>query len=339
MESKAKQRIPGLDLLRAFAILFVISGHFSLNTEFSKTIFEGWSMWLQAIFRNIFIAGVPLFIMLTGYLNSSKIEINRKYYKGALHVIVSYVLFSILTILFRKYYCLESFSVVECCLRILDFTAIPYAWYIEMWLGLFILTPFLNILYRSLPSKKYKQGLVISLFLLTALPNFFNRYGLHLIPDFWEGMYPLTYYFIGAYIKEYSPKIRVCLGVVIILLCSLINPVFNALFVDNHDLIEISGGQNGIFGVLVAVTFFLIIYDKKINLVGIKTISLLSLDMYLVSFIFDKIFYGYFIDNYFVTQSQFGIYFFVIVPLVLCSSLVVSLIKDYIFRLIGLNKI
>lgn len=331
--SNLNKRVPGLDLLRALAIFFVIAGHFSLNTDFSKAIFEGSSMWLQAIFRNIFISGVPLFILLTSYLNSNKVEISKKYYKGALRVIVSYLLFSVATIIFRKYYCAENYSIIEWSLKIFDFSAIQYAWYIEMWLGLFILTPFLNILYKSLPTKRYKIALIITLFILTALPDFFNRYGVHLFPGFWAGVYPLTYYYIGSYIKEYSPRISILSGIIIILSCSLINPIFNTLFIDNHDLIEITGGQNGIFGIPVAVSIFLLFYDKNISFPGMQKISLLSLDMYLVSYIFDKLYYPYFKNNYFENQSQFGKFFFAIVPLVFCSSFAVAWIKDMIFRL------
>lgn len=328
-----KTRVPGLDFLRASAIFFVVAGHFSLNTEFASSVFGGISMWLQAIFRNLFISGVPVFIMLTGYLNANKVEVNGKYYKGLIRVLVSYLLFSIITIIFRKCCLGETASLLGWGLKILDFSAIPYAWYIEMWLGLFVLTPFLNMLWRSIPERRQKIILIGTLFVLTALPDFFNRYGVHLVPGFWHGIYPLTYFYIGSYIREYQPKINFSLGGGIILACSLINPVFNALFLDNHDMVEISGGQNGPFGILVAVSFFLMFYDRKINFPGMRKISLLSLDMYLVSYIFDKLYYTYFRENCFENQSQFGKFFFIIVPLVFLSSFAVAWIKDMIFRL------
>lgn len=78
--------------------------------------------------------------MLTGYLNANKAP-SRKYYKGCIRVLFAYLLFSFITILFRKYYLSEDLSWTQWILKILDYSAIPYAWYIEMWIGLFLLTP------------------------------------------------------------------------------------------------------------------------------------------------------------------------------------------------------
>ena len=133
--------------------------------------------------------------------------------------------------------------------------------------------------------------------------------------------------------------------VAIIVVCA-INPVFNMLFVKNHAMIQIVGGSSGVFGTIVAVLTFLLLYKIDIKNYTttnvLKRISLLSLDMYLCCWIFDKLFYSCFLDRYFVSQSQFGKYFFVIVPLVFLSSLVVAQLKEWLFalggRCLGLKK-
>ena len=124
-----KNRIIGLDLIRSCAILFVIAGHFWLNTPFKNTIFEEESMFVQSIFRMFFAMGVPLFLLLTGYLNTNK-TVSKRYYKGCIRVLVAYLFFSIITILFRKYYLHQELSWLKWILKIFDFSAIPYAWYI-----------------------------------------------------------------------------------------------------------------------------------------------------------------------------------------------------------------
>jgi surface polysaccharide O-acyltransferase-like enzyme len=225
-------RIIGLDLLRNCAILFVISRHFFLWTEFNNSIFEGPSLFIQAVFKFFFGMGVPLFILLTGYLNTTK-KISLKYYRGGIRVIVSYVLFSILTVLFRKYYLGETLSWLQWGHKILDFSAIPYAWYIEMWIGLFLLIPYLNILYSNI-TQKQKLLLIGTLYLMTAFPDLLNRYNMHLVPDFWKQCFPLTFYFIGSYINEYKPKINKSVAWLLIVGICLINPIFNSLFVKTH---------------------------------------------------------------------------------------------------------
>lgn len=81
---ESTKRVIGLDLIRSCAIFFVIAGHFfSLNTEFRTNVFEGVSMFIQGAFSMLFASGVPLFIMLTGYLNCNK-TVSRQYYKGGI---------------------------------------------------------------------------------------------------------------------------------------------------------------------------------------------------------------------------------------------------------------
>lgn len=331
-QQEDQSRMIGLDIIRSCAILFVIAGHFfSLHTAYKSSVFEGVSLFTQAIVNHLFQMGVPLFIILTGYLNINK-TIAKRYYKGIIKVLISYIVFSILTIVFRKYYLSEDLSWLKWGLKIFDFTAIPYAWYIEMWIGLFLLTPFLNILYKAIPTKKQKQLLLITLFTITALPDLLNRYELHLVPGFWKECFPLTFYFIGAYIQEYKPTIRKEIAGGAILGICLINPIFNFLFIHNHTLIQICGGPSGVFGVPVAVLLFLIIYQVQTqNTIVQKVftkISILSLNMYLCCYIFDAIYYPYFKEHYFVNQSQFGYFFFIIVPLVFVSSFIMAWIKE-----------
>ena len=112
-QKSCQNRIIGLDLVRSCAILFVIAGHFFvLNTPFKNTDFGGFSMFLQAMSIPLFMTGVPLFLLLTGYLNANK-TVSKRYYKGCIRVLASYFLFSLLTILFRKYYLQEDLGKMD----------------------------------------------------------------------------------------------------------------------------------------------------------------------------------------------------------------------------------
>ena len=52
---------------------------------------------------------------------------------------------------------------------VFDYTTANYAWYIEMYIGLFLLIPFLNLAYNNLPSRKSKLVLLVTLIGLTSL--------------------------------------------------------------------------------------------------------------------------------------------------------------------------
>ena len=335
------KRLVGLDLVRSCAILFVIAGHFFLNTPFMKTEFLGVSMHLQAIVRTFFSIGVPLFIMLTGYLNANK-ALTKSYFHGIWRVLIAYLFFSVITILFREFCLHEDLSVFQWTHKVLGYSAIPYAWYIEMWIGLFLVIPFLNIAYKGLQRRKDKFLLIFILYVLTAVPDLFNRYGMHIVPGYWQACYPLMFYFAGCYIREYRPSIKPLYLILAIAACCLVNPIFNLLFISHRPLLQVAGGFSGVFGTIIAIAFFSLIYkvDVKNTAVtrALTRISLLSLDMYLCSYIFDAIYYPWFKEHCYVSQQQFGIYFFVLVPLVFVSSFTLAQLKAWLFQAIRLFR-
>lgn len=330
MKETSSSRICGLDLIHVVAIFFVIAGHFFvLHTSLMSVPFNDLCLFVQATLKDIFCVGVPLFIMLTGYLNSNKPP-TRKYYKGMLRVLVAYLVFSIITILFRKYYIGEDLTWLQWTMKILDYSAIPYAWYIEMWIGLALLTPFLNYMYKAIPSKNQKLLLLASLFVMTSLPDLFNRYGMYLVPAYFaKAAYPLLFYFAGTFIREYQPRIKHWQGWALVMSMSMVTPLFNiAVFRGNSDLVQIAGGPGGVFHSWIALAIFLMLYKKDVSNPPLKRwithCSLVSLEMYLCCYMFDMLYYPWFKERFFETQSQFFPWFFVIVPLIFMSSYIVA---------------
>ena len=105
---------------------------------------------------------VPLFIILTGYLMSSK-KWSGKYYLGIVKTLGIYVLASILCIIYKVHVLNTEITVKNAIFSILDFTGANYSWYIEMYIGLFLLIPFLNAMLRGLETRKAKLALVLTL--------------------------------------------------------------------------------------------------------------------------------------------------------------------------------
>lgn len=290
-------------------------------------------MFFQGMLQSFGI-GSDLYMLLTGFLCMNK-EFGIGFYKSGLKVVLSYLFFSVLTIFVDIYFFHNGMTWTRGMLGIFSFTTIPYAWYIEMWIGLFLLAPFLNKLYKSLETKRMKQWLVFILFLLTALPDFANRYGMYLAPAFWEGTYPVMFYLIGCYIREYRPdfpKWKLGLGMLAIVSAA---PVFNVI-VDYPTYLQILGDRNGIACVPLSVMLFLSCYNLEVKSkwlrLAFEAVSLRSLDIFLCSSVFDAGIYPYFKERYFIDQSQFGIYFFVIIPCIFALSFSIATVKRMLFK-------
>ena len=329
----AGNRSAGLDIVRTIACVSVIASHFFLFTDFNKSYFSGISMFLQGMLQS-FLIGSDLYMMLTGFLCINK-TVGRKFYKTGLKVVISYLVYSLLTIVVDIYWFHNGMTWKKGLLGILSFHTIPYAWYIEMWIGLFLLAPFINILYKAIPTKRQKQWLILLLFLFSALPDFGNRYGMYIFPAYWESVYPVMFYLIGCYIREYRPNFaKWKLWAAIIGLCC-IGPLFNTA-VGHGTYIHIIGDRNGVVAIPIATLVFLACYNVKVKskfargcLAGI---SLRSLDIFLGSSVFDAGVYPYFKSRYFVDQGQFGVYFFVIIPVIFLMSFTIATVKRAVFK-------
>lgn len=307
--------------------MFVIAGHFfSLNTALGSTPYYGeLSLFIQG-WASFLFKGVPLFLMLTGYLNVNKTEYSWNYVKRMKKVILPYLFFSVVTILFRKLYLEEDISWMDLGLKILDFSAIPYAWYIEMWIGLYLLTPLLNRGFDAFATSNPQMNwIIVVLYFLTAVPSFTNRYGLYVMPEFWKGFYPVLYFFIGRYIREYRFTMKVLHFIVIALVICSINPTLSALLASGHTMLHIAGGSTDMFGVILFASLFMVLLKVKDirprwMKVVITRISVVSLDMYLCCYISDRLIYPLFQEHFFENQCQYGKWFFVIVPCLVIVS-------------------
>lgn len=212
-------RKTSMDVLRIVACYLVCSVHFFLNTTYYSYTINTPQMYFYTVLRTGCMVCVPLFLVLSGYLMNTK-KASLKYYWGLEKTLLTYLLASIACMLYKKYVIHWTVHAND----ILSFNGAPYSWYVEMYIGLFLLIPFLNLIWNGLTTKKQKQGLMISLLLLTAIPSVINIFNfdtadwwslpsssadyVKIMPSWWTAFYPITYYFTGAYLKEFPTKFK-----------------------------------------------------------------------------------------------------------------------------------
>ena len=212
-----------VDVSRLFAFCSVVAVHIFWNSGFYDTPVIGERMAFMVILRTFFMICVPLFLLITGYLYSERsIIINKlnikKHILKLLRIVYIYITSVFFICIFYKYYLGESISIIESTLiKALDFT--EYSWYVNMYIGLFLMIPFLNILWANIEDREGHLILIGILLFLTMAPCIFNAYDLQtptalltpwistsytqIVPDWWTDLYPITYYYIGAYFRKY----------------------------------------------------------------------------------------------------------------------------------------
>ena len=200
-----KRREPGLDLIRCMGLMFVIGVHSFLKNGFYSAPQTGFAIWAADSFRWLFYGCNGIFMMLTGYLISTKAS---HFYKGLLPILISYTLTCIISYPIRHFLLGEALPLGQWIHNFFTFS--NYSWYIEMYIGLILLSPFINLILAQLKTEKQLFWAAGTMIFLTALPSIT---AIDLIPDFWVSLYPITYYVIGAVIRRLQPqfKPRLCL--------------------------------------------------------------------------------------------------------------------------------
>lgn len=350
---KLQSRNTSMDIIRIVAAFTVLSVHFFLHNGFYSETVQGVEMYIMVTMRTLFSVCVPMFIMLTGYLMSKK-TLSKKYYSGIAKTLIVFVLATIACMIFKAVYEHEVYSLSDFLFDTLDFTGANYSWYIEMYIGLFLLAPFLNLAYNKLGSQKHKMVLVGTMFLLTVLPTALNIFNFEtatwwadpkssdtfaaLVPDWWMGFYPITYYFTGCYIREYGLKLKTKTLFVLLIASLVLFSSFN--YYRSYGTTFKSGIYVYWYGiepyVLTVLLFVLLSRIKTDNwATGVKyalwKASDLALGIYLLSFIFDSVVYP--ILNKAVTPMTARLpFYFVTVPIVFICSAIASAIINFIAK-------
>lgn len=356
---KIKKRNSILDIIRIFSFFCVVGVHFFLNSGFYTEIVEGKTMALMCIIRSLFIICVPMFITLTGYLMNRK-ELSKKYYKGITKTLIIYFLCSIVYSIFTKFYLKEEISISIFFKRLLAFKGTKYSWYIEMYIGLFCIIPFLNLIINNLKNEKQTKILLLTLIILVGLPGILNIYNfesiewwmrpsisneyIKIFPSWWTGIYPIFYYFLGAYLYKYKINLGKKSNLILLCISIILDGLFN--YYRSYGSMYIWGSWNNYSSVNTMVITFLTfnlllnINIKKENYNILKKISDACLGAYLISAIFDLIFYDK-LNSCVINIKDRFIYAPLVVIVVFICSILLSMIINGIYTYIKLllNKI
>lgn len=322
----ARPRAAGLDLVRCVAFFFVPAVHFFLNNGYYDAPLVGGTLFVFTALRWLFFACVPLFLLLTGYLLRHKTP-TLAYYLKFLRIVFEYLVACVLCNLVRIFLLGQTVSLRDWLRGIVRFSAAPYSWYIALYFCLFLLVPFLNLAYSGLKTRRQKKLLLATLFFLTALPTFFNGI-VHIFPDNFVAIWPLTYYFFGCYFAEYQPKIHRLPALFTIAILA-VGQAFLSFWSAKGGAFSwaVPDGYGAAPTVILSVLTFLILYQvslPKFLQKPAEIISDCSLSAYLLSWAFDVQIYPLLFAAYPTVLGRLP-WMIVVVPMVIVCAIVAAL--------------
>lgn len=285
----------------------VLLVHTFLNNGYYREPVEGSIITIFTFFRQFAMICVPLFIILTGYLQCGKeIAFNKKYVFKLAKFIVPYILITTIA------YCVFVFCGIEVGkplpLMLIEISESGYAWYLEMYIGLYLLIPFINTGWNNIKTKKEKQSLVIVMFVLCYIPNLLIAFRVHVI-DYWIEIYPLAYYLMGLYLKDYGLNFSNKIKGIILLMSSTISFAMTAT-IFKANVFDAGNGYNNPLCFISAVIVFDLLsqinttkFKEKTKRKLAKTADIIF-PAYLGSYLIDIFLYQVFAMTYLETVEK-----------------------------------
>ena len=336
-----------IDKIKALAIIFVISIHSLFHIGYYESSMSGMSMMVLSILRTYWVTCVPLFLIATGWLQGDKLP-NKRHYVGLVKVLVVYLISGVFCQAFVISMNLSKGvhpDILNIICSFTNFTAAPYGWYVGMFVGLYLLIPFINIIWHHI-TRNQKYLFLASLFVLTILPNTLNSFDFNevlifsstkdsytIIADsFWVQLYPLTYYCFGMYFRDNKDHLNnIGIGVIriiggVILLTTFLG-IYNYLRYNDTFGWSLDVSYGGLQPFLVSLSLILLITTAQSNtkrhwLVRkvIEYLSKNTLPIYLLSYVTDAILY-HCVDRIYPYSSYWIIVITVPISILMASAI------------------
>ncbi len=300
----ATDRDFGADVVRIAALILLLWLHFYLRNGFYSAEARGFAGFAAVASRTVFMCCVPLFMILTGYLKCGRTWTASGYF-SLVPILASWGIISLIHLPYRIFWRKESAGVIEWILRFFRFELANYSWYVGMYIGLFLLSPLLNLIWCSCRTRRGHFTAVLTFTVLTFLPASVNNFPFEeLIPGYFQSVYYITYYLIGCYIQTYrpQPKRRFLLLFVLAVaaLLAWANISTRTAAADFYSGFRVS--YNGLATGSMSAAIFLLLYRCRTESGRLRRlaghVSGVVLEIYLLSYIADTNIYPLFYKKY-----------------------------------------
>ena len=316
----------------------VLSVHFCLYANYYGFPVNRADVGVLSLVRLMMYQCVPLFLISTGFLMRGA-EFSLRHYIKAIPLILNSYIVGAVVVLYRILALNDRTPLLFQIQSIYQFNQPSYGWYMNMYMSLYMIMPFLNYAFRSMKTLKHRAGGLAVLILLANLAFTVNRFTLHTsagdtligyTPNYFSTLWCVAYYWTGMMIAEYRPKINKLLSGAALVVIFFAETVLNRLTAP-----EGGGWNQGInfsnedfVNIITGALMFLILYDAGIKSAAVRKAlafaASLSMTVYLLSYIGDS-YYSLNLLTGEHTPAAFVQKYFTIIPLHFLLTLAASI--------------
>lgn len=330
----AKKINSNIELLRIFAFFFVCVIHVTcilIDTN-GLLIDHSVSWYYSSFIRFIAAPAVPIFILISGYINSlNKKNYNKIPFKRLFIPVLFYFPFLLINNIIPT-----GKSIMESVLDILNCTgAFYHLWYIFTFIFIIIIFSFIdkNVLKSDTIQFKYLIIMLMILGINHAFVVLFNIHSIMRVISF-DFLYLLLLYFLG-YIIENSKISFKKVNLIILFLFNVILSYFIFLVINrtgNTVDIRFITDLYSFPNILNAILIFLFFKDLNIDSKFINKLGSLTYGAYVIHIFFIWLLQTKFHYLSFVGKNFYFIYELLFILLVMICSLLIEYFRQIIFK-------
>ena len=352
-----EERASNYELLRIVSMFFIALYHTihhgnlinNCTNPALKTIFE--------IIMLILVVHVNSFVLVSGYFQSKS-----KFKQSKLWSIINANWFykAVIAILF-SYLGITTFTTIEMFMNLFPLNLQDY-WFINPYLIIYCLSPFLNKFIDSIKKNDYQKLLLFLFIILSFLPYITGDRIYH--NDGFTLYNFVILYLIGGYLRKYPLKESYIFKrlsnnafqasmILIFILCVIINYSFNqtanillgqnSLFdLFGHGIIHMTRAYSNPLIMIQSVAYFTFFSTLNIKSKFINKLSSATLGVYFIhdnKYVREKIYKWIGIDQPVISSYKYVLYALLTALLIYITCSIIELIRQLIFKVISKLKI
>lgn len=325
-----KNRIVWIDILRIIGLFAVIMMHIIGNTI---NTYGGLSLSANYIFVVIAILlefAVPLFIMISGMIFLSRnISFKDMFKKYILKILLVIMIIGTSMIITEELFINKTFSLdllQKVFIRLITGDIWAHMWYLYLIIGLYLITPVLNIITANIKQDDYKIFLIFLFSLTIVISTLNDIFNIKIAFNTIEISGYLFYYFYGYYLYKYdiSNKFKI-----VNYLISFLSIIYVFYLAKKNASLTLLFGYTTFIPFIFASSLVLLFKNKDINLKTknfIHSIGMCNLGIYVLHQLFINIIFKVLKIKYIVSYPCLGLIIYTIIVFT------VSYICSYLLR-------
>ncbi len=201
MNNSKEMRRSNIELLRIVAMLLIISFHYVYKSGYTFDVLN-FNSFIVKTFYLFGELGVNIFFLITGYfMVDGKFSLKR-----LIKILLEVQFYNLLMVLVASLLGLYKFKRIKDIFFLLFPITIGKFWFVTVYVYIYILAPYLNILINNMKKDEHKRLIIIALIICSIIPTllgvFYNSS--EAFPYFSRFIWGVVLYLVGSYIKRYK---------------------------------------------------------------------------------------------------------------------------------------